>query len=125
VNVTEYVGLPYREGARGPDAWDCWGLVRHVLAAEFHVELPAYDYGPTALERQQLIRSLRPQFREVEPVPGAIALCSVAGRPHVGVCVDGEHILHAREGTGSVLERIDSRWMRNAVRGFYLPYPRA
>lgn len=125
MNVAEYIGLPYQEGARGPEAFDCWGLVRHVLAREFHVELPAYEYGPTATERQQVITGLRPQYQEVPPQPGAIALCSIAGRPHVGLCVDGEHVLHTREGTGSVLERRDSRLMRNAIRGFYLPYPRA
>ena len=125
MNVAEYIGLPYQEGARGPDAFDCWGLVRHVLAREFHVELPSYDYGPTALERQQTINHLRPQYQPTKSTPGAIALMSIAGRPHVGVCVDAEHVLHAREGTGSVLERVDSRLLRNAIRGFYLPYPRA
>lgn len=125
MNVAEYIGLPYQDGARGPEAFDCWGLVRHVLAREFHVKLPAYEYGATASERQAVITALRPQYREVPPMPGAIALCSVAGRPHVGVCIDADHVLHAREGTGSVLERRDSRLLRNAIRGFYLPYPRA
>lgn len=35
----QYVGLPWREDADGPDAYDCKALVRHVLPR--HLGLPA------------------------------------------------------------------------------------
>lgn len=31
--VESLVGKPYREGANGPDAFDCYGLVRHTMGA--------------------------------------------------------------------------------------------
>jgi cell wall-associated NlpC family hydrolase len=27
MNIDAFIGLPYREGARGPDAFDCYGIV--------------------------------------------------------------------------------------------------
>lgn len=125
MDPTPYIGLPYADGGRGPEAFDCWGLVRHVLAREFGVELPRYEYGGVE-SRRDLIDSLAEDYRPAAPQAGAIALCHLPGRrPHVGVCVDAVTVLHTREATGAVLERIDSHLMRNAIRGFYLPNPRS
>lgn len=32
IDVNEYIGKPYELGARGPDRFDCWGLVMDVYA---------------------------------------------------------------------------------------------
>lgn len=34
------IGLPYAPGARGPKAYDCLGLVQHVVRLRLGVELP-------------------------------------------------------------------------------------
>lgn len=39
------IGKPYRRGAAGPDAFDCWGLVRYVFAQQHRVALPAVNVG--------------------------------------------------------------------------------
>lgn len=38
------VGLPWRKGAQGPDAFNCWGLVRY-----WHLQLYGLDLGAIAV----------------------------------------------------------------------------
>ncbi|WP_049974164.1 NlpC/P60 family protein [Azospirillum sp. B4] len=40
--LAPFVGLPYAHAGRGPEGYDCWGLVRHVHATVLGVELPSY-----------------------------------------------------------------------------------
>lgn len=118
-----YVGLPYQDGARGPDAFDCWGLVRWVLAREFGVELPEYNYGMDRASRWDAIVEAESGFRQVEgPEPGAVVLMQNGNRrPHVGLCIDREHMLHAARGIGSCIVRLDGPATQNGITGFYLP----
>ena len=46
--VADLVGQPFKEGARGPNEFDCWGLVREV-AKRSGTELPDFDRGLSAL----------------------------------------------------------------------------
>ena len=45
MNLDHFIGLPYREGARGPDAFDCYGIVAAVLQAARGVSLPDWYQG--------------------------------------------------------------------------------
>jgi cell wall-associated NlpC family hydrolase len=40
INLNDYIGKPYVLGARGPDAFDCWGLVCAIYEAQLGVTLP-------------------------------------------------------------------------------------
>ena len=109
MNLDQFVGLPYREGARGPDAFDCYGLVAAVFRAVRGVELP--DWYQTAPGPQSASRAISAALAgEVaggrsEPVETPadydIAIVGSAHRPHhVGVVVEGG-VLHASRAFGS------------------------
>ncbi len=38
--ATHYIGLPWHAGARGPEAFDCWGLFLAIQRDHFGRELP-------------------------------------------------------------------------------------
>ena len=40
--ATKLLGKPYVSGARGPESFDCWGLVTYFYKEVFAVELPLY-----------------------------------------------------------------------------------
>lgn len=42
------IGTPWRSGARGPDAFDCWNLVRHIFWIRHGVEMPEVQIGSDA-----------------------------------------------------------------------------
>lgn len=122
----QYIGLPYVEHGRDRAGVDCWGLARLVMAEVFHVELPEYSNSGNREERLRLIAENRVKFVRVEsPVEGALVLASSGNRrPHIGICVNAEQMLHAAKGIGACIVRLDSPQWRNAVSGYYLPYCR-
>ena len=118
-----FIGKPYADGGRGPDAFDCWGLVREVLARTTGVHLPYYEYGTNRHSRNTLIDSLRPGFSKIDgPEEFALVLAHTGNRrPHIGICIDAHTMLHAARGIGACLARLESPQWRNAISGFYLP----
>lgn len=98
----ELPGRPWRRGARGPDAFDCWGLVLYVR------RLLALPEPPDRASQELSSAEVRRLFREAWPEGwrvteglafGGIVLASNAG--HAGVLVAGR-VLHAQARTGVV-----------------------
>lgn len=126
-----FVGLPYAEGARGPDAWDCWGLFWLVLHEQFGVEVPAYEgICWNRNDRASRVAADRHFRDEVEAhwieipagweQPGDGIALNIAGRPlHVGIVVEQGWMLHSADDADAALERYDGMLWRNRVGGFY------
>ena len=113
MTLDDFVGLPYREGARGPDAYDCYGLVAAVLRAMRGVELPDWYQpasGPAGASRAISAalagevaggRSIRINWPDAAPEDYDIAIVGSASRPHhVGVVASGG-VLHSSKAFGS------------------------
>ena len=45
--TAEYLGKPWRNGAEGPDAFDCYGLVRAVYWDRYRIQIPAISADAT------------------------------------------------------------------------------
>lgn len=108
----ELIGRPYRAGGQGPDAFDCWGLVRWVMAHRFGFALPAIPVD--ASDVRAVLAAFRhdPERRRwsaiSNPVEGDCTLLRRSRHPaHVGVWLtaDGGGVLHAVDGTGVVFQR--------------------
>jgi len=41
--VGDLIGKPYAIGGRGPDSFDCWGLVRYFYFENYGISLPLYQ----------------------------------------------------------------------------------
>ncbi len=111
--VNEYIGRPYRVGADGPDAYDCWGLARAVQREHYGIELPVI----AEVDRDEMLAVAR-AFRghpEVsrwdmvgEPRDGdLVTLGRGTVSHHIGIYVeaDGGGILHAVRGAGVIWSR--------------------
>ena len=100
---------------RGPNHYDCWGLVRHVLANEFGLRLPSYTYGddPTAAVEAGVVH-----FQEIDtPRAGDLALFS--GPPlHIGIMLCADSMLHITRGKDVCVERL-SAFRTKKVTGFF------
>lgn len=106
-----YVGLPWVPGADGPDAFDCWGLVREVQRTQYGRELPrlVIDVREAPPGQWGELRALvkHSPWRQIDGswADGDIlVMLNARGLPHVGVVVARERlcILHA---TGELDER--------------------
>ncbi len=101
---------PYQLGAAGPDAFDCWGLVRHVFSKHLGVQMPVVDVGVQADQAAHIRAAAQASgWRPVAtllPAEHDIALMQGPQGRHVGVMVrvDGNlRLLHAVAGAGVCL----------------------
>lgn len=100
MSLDAFVGLPYRE------PYDCYGLVRAVLATQ-GIHLPLVQYSEDRAERAALLSAGLPGWVPVSrPQRWDVAVFRHNGRPaHVGVCIDASRFLHVEEGGTSRIER--------------------
>jgi cell wall-associated NlpC family hydrolase len=102
IHTDDLIGKPWRLGARGPDAYDCWGLVL-VLADRFGCKVPP-DWCSRDMTRRQQRELMGNESRArterlAEPVDGAIAYSERAA--HAGFVLAGR-VLHAGRSSGVV-----------------------
>lgn len=107
-----YLNKPYRDGAMGPDAYNCWGLVRAVRHEVFGLGLLPEFGGKIAPCRgsQRDYLSLSAMLELCNPEPAAIAAAFKGGIcAHVGIVVQANGllmILETNEKTGPRLIRV-------------------
>lgn len=107
--ATKYIGKPFKLGARGPVAYDCWGLMREIYQTEFNIQLPDHP-GVTeetlGFQSRVLLEDMSTAWvPSPEPFDGCgVAMSHKIIFHHVGVYldVDGGKVLHAWEGTGVI-----------------------
>lgn len=107
--INQMVGKPFRWGARGPDAYDCWGAVLETLRL---AGLPSPGDLDTASGDRAVFEALAagkvmdPQWNRVDtPQPGdVVALSTHTKINHAGVYVPGG-VLHMTAKRGAVLAR--------------------
>lgn len=122
MSLDDFLLTRYERGARGPSAYDCWGLVRAARCVLFgRPELPSLtgvepgDFPAITMAFCELSASLS----VARPNPGAIASAFIGKFcVHVGLCVelDGRtFILETDEKTGPALTArrvFESRYLR-------------
>lgn len=125
MDARPYIGLPWADGGRGPQAYDCYGLIRLVYRQEYGIELPSLTEAyASALERREVAALLgedRPLWAETvgEPAEGDVVVLRVNGEPaHLGLVVEPGQMLHVRRKAAACLERYDGLRWRNCVEGF-------
>ena len=124
--ITDLIGLPYRRGARGPDAYDCYGLCIEV-SKRAGIEIPEI---PTPIERTSRNREFEAHkessWRQINK-PKAyclVALTYVDAKGnkvwHAGVVLpDLKSFIHVTAGINVTRSRLDAIQWRQKIDGFY------
>ena len=111
----QYIGQEWANGADGPDAFDCHGLVRAVYRDRAGIVLPVVQVD--ALAPMAVRRAMRDyDYSAWQPVATPsreldVVEMSLSCRPHhVGVylAVDGCGVLTSVEGSGVVFQTMNS-----------------
>jgi len=106
----QYLGKPWVSGERGPDSFDCWGLVVDVYERLHGINLPpmaGVDAKDRLLVSRLLVAGQKDQdfYRVTEPKEYDVVLM---GRGiishHVGIWtdIDGGGCVHCQDGAGVV-----------------------
>ncbi|GMV26939.1 MAG: hypothetical protein AMXMBFR58_29700 [Phycisphaerae bacterium] len=118
LDVTGLLNIPYRDGGRGHDGVDCYGLVRLALQ-RVGVNLPSEPVNLTS--GQAFFNAIEPDKRVF---PGDLLILNRPGVPtHAAIVVDGTMALHATAESNSRLDRVDL--LRRAYRVEIIARPKA
>jgi len=102
--VASLIGKPYAADGQGPDAFNCWALVRHALQIGHGLEVPVL-----AMDTEEGWRAigLRAKMAREWAVTAGRAragdiLSMVGARRdlHVGLCLDSVRVLHTSADSG-------------------------
>ncbi len=107
-DANKYIGIPWRFGARGDGAYDCWGLLKECRDTYFGGGIPDVVLGDEA--RDLYTHKMRSHEWEITtlPIHGDGVLLRDGNDPHVGIYLDldGGGVLHALEGKGVVFTQL-------------------
>lgn len=110
----DLLGKPFQEGARGPAAYDCVGL---LLELQRRLGIAAPEFASTPA---QLAPALAYWERVSDPQPGDGILLRSDDPPwHVAVVCGGGYMIHAHPSCGVVRERYNAFPWHKRIEGFY------
>lgn len=119
VDLKKLIGTPFEYGGRGPDTFDCYGLVMHLFKVRQGITLPDYNSPSDQAVQAAVIGTQLDLWKKI-PQQADVAVLLRLGRHacHCGYMVDNDHVAHAVDSAGGVLiQRIDA-WERRIL-GFY------
>ena len=122
--LNNYIGIPWVNGGRSIDGFDCWGLLWHIYQEYFDLKIechPTHDASQISKNKALFMSEKRAWQRVEHPKNGdAVAMATGRAVHHVGIWlnVDGGMILHTMESTGCVLQTIPALQSR----GFNLKF---
>ena len=142
--VNLVLAKPWEAGARGPDTFDCYGLLWWVSKNFYGVDLPCLQGGeftfsatPNFQEVKRLTDVFQTQLRQRTPLKApvdgcAVGLSRIGGKVHhcgIWVDLDGGLVIHAEEATHVRAQTVrDMRFRGWSIIEFYtykekLPFP--
>jgi len=112
-DIRNLIGRPWIAGARGSEAYDCWGLFLEVQRTQFNRELPEIPVDASNIKKVLNAFSHHPErqrWQKVkQPTEGDAILMRQSRYPvHIGVWldIDGGGVLHAVQHAGVVYQTL-------------------
>jgi cell wall-associated NlpC family hydrolase len=101
-------GKKYRSGNKGPDYFDCSGLIYFTYRqAGISVPLTAEAQGRYGAE-----------IPRGEVQPGDLVLFKIKNDDHIGIMINGSDFVHASKSRGVAIDSLESTYWRRYVVGF-------
>lgn len=106
-NYIDLLGLPFVRGARGPEGYDCYGLVKEMYRRAGQ-DLPDFTAPGTLENVADVIEDQTHRWKKVAPrTIGSLVTIRVEGLlAHVGYVIERDRFIHAVDPIGVTTERI-------------------
>ncbi|MCX7857422.1 MAG: C40 family peptidase [Deltaproteobacteria bacterium] len=100
------IGKPYLFGGKGPDAFDCSGLIHYVFRS-VNIALP--------LSTEKLIKTGMEISKE-NVTPGDLVFFKIQKELHAGIMISKEEFIHASKLKGVGVDTLRSAyWAKNVI----------
>jgi cell wall-associated NlpC family hydrolase len=120
----DLIGRPYERGGRGPDSYDCWGLVRALLVRLGYRNLPDEPTPRAPAAAAEAFQRHGQAWKKQDSRPGAVVLLKDEHGigSHLGLMIDRGRFIHVSEVRGQVcIDRLSDPLWGGRVMGFYAP----
>lgn len=127
----KYEKALFEERGRGPDKFDCWGLVREIYKNDHpkKIELPSfneyYDTTTAPDDKRKIASAIQYQsdknwIETNNPQPFDVIVLKISGYPmHVGIVIRKGIMIHCTNGIGVAIEKYNSMRWDNKIIGFF------
>ena len=127
MDISKYIGIPFRDGGRDFSGLDCWGLVRLVWHEERGILMPDMgDEYSSAFERGDVCglfgkytaQDWNVDVTDMPRRPLDVLVFTIGGfEIHAGLWVADGEMLHVMQGMATAVERYDTfKWSRRLSR---------
>lgn len=119
---SDLIGKPFAFGARGPDAYDCYGLALEVKRRLGQLP-PDFEHPETPEEIHRVILAATDRFAALAaPAPFSFVAFTIRYpfTSHVGIVLE-DHVrfIHVLEKARVCIERLDSPVWKRRITGYY------
>lgn len=129
-SFSQYIGIPYSEPAKMPNATrktglHCWELAEKIMVEAFKINPPPINYIGSLAQVEPVFLSNLENWQSVEngeQQGGDLVLIRMRGYPaHCGVMISKLKFIHVMPGVGkySTCEDIKNIQWRNRILGFH------
>ncbi len=114
MDVSKYIGIPYKDKGRDLDGLDCWGLLWMIYREQLNIEVPSYinqynsstNFKPLARLISCEVNPWQEIERHNEQVGDAVLLRLFGYPVHVGVIIQPRKMIHVFRGTNTCIQSI-------------------
>ncbi len=100
------IGKPYKSGAKGPEAFDCSGLI-HYVYKRVNIVLPVMTEG-------QINAGL--EVPRDSALPGDLVFFKINNKElHAGVVLNKRDFIHSSKSRGVTVDSLDSNYWRRSL----------
>ncbi|WP_162136978.1 C40 family peptidase [Magnetospirillum molischianum] len=112
------IGIAFRYGGRGPEDYDCWGLLMELCRRDNKV-IPDFRSTSNIAKIARIMATNRHQWRQIELRPGCGLWFRVRGfASHVGYYLGNDKFVHTWEESGGVVVERLSQWEHRLIGAF-------
>jgi cell wall-associated NlpC family hydrolase len=102
------LGKPYRSGAKGPDAFDCSGLVHYVYKqASIVVPVTAQQLDKAGYE-----------IAGEDVLPADLIVFKIKSAYHVGIMINKKEFIHSSRSKGVSIDSAEQPYWKRGMLGF-------
>ena len=122
IKLDDLIGKPFKWCARGPNFFDCYGLVMEV-SKRLNNPLPDYKSFINKELRSLYIENKKSDFIKVEePEAGVIVTFKLHPKyvSHIGIMISDYEFIHIMRKKRVAVERIDHPFWKKKIDGFFV-----
>jgi cell wall-associated NlpC family hydrolase len=102
------LGKPYQNGAKGPDAFDCSGLIYYIYQ-KVSIALPVMTEGQIRYGYS---------LSEDRVQPGDLVFFKIKKDLHAGIMINKKDFIHSSKSRGVAVDDINESYWRKSLIGF-------